>query len=79
MNFLEPAVSAEKEDDDDGDGGDDGHDDPECCGAGLEGKSHVHTVERGSDGGDVEDDGESGEEFDGAVDIVGEDDLVRVS
>jgi len=44
-----------------------------------EGELDVHAVEAGDHGGDVEEDGQRGQEFDGLMQVVREDNLVRVA
>lgn len=45
----------------------------------MKGEGDVHAVDGDDDHGDAEDDGEGCEQLDGAVDVVGKDDVVRIA
>lgn len=76
---LQPALALEVEDgkDDEAEGG------PDDVEKGKrpvgEGEVDVHAVEAGDHGGDIEEDGQRGQQFNRFVQVVGEDDLVGVA
>ena len=77
--MSKPALADEDQDSADGDEKG-AEDDVEVhLGLVLAGEGYVHAVERGDDDGDGEDDGQRGEELDGSVDVVGEEDLIGVA
>ena len=69
----------ENDEGEDGEDGDEDEDAGEGVFAAGEGKADVHAVEGGDHRGDAEDDGQGGQKFNRFVELIGEDNLVRVA